>query len=210
MKLKFYLPLLLFILFACQKKTEQKIVEKSNKIQETAPQKALALSEKTAEFDFEKFGIEKAKVGPIKIGMTIHEAENFLKNLNKSEAEAYDFGFDGGGKAYLYSFEGEFILALIPKMDSDEILAIAVLSKKLKTANGLNPKSSVQEIQKKYPGIQVSLNMMMDWEDLHDEKNNFDFVFMTNENNRIGEYTETQIPVSLKRTTAKADWITIR
>ncbi|MFD1603035.1 hypothetical protein ACFSJW_06955 [Flavobacterium artemisiae] len=95
-------------------------------------------------------------------------------------------------------------------MDSDEILAIAVLSKKLKTANGLNPKSSVQEIQKKYPGIKVNLNLMMDWEDLHDKKNNFDFVFMTNEDNRIGEYTETQIPASPKRTTAKADWITIR
>jgi hypothetical protein len=210
MKLKFYLPSLLFMLFACQKKTEPKSVEKPNTAQEIAPQKTIALSEKASEFDFEKFRIEKAKVGPIKIGMTIYEAENFLKNLNKSEAEAYDFGFDGGGKAYLYSFEGEFILALIPKMDSDEILAIAVLSKKLKTVNGLNPKSSVQEIQKKYPGIQVNLNLMMNWEDLHDEKNNFDFVFMTNEDNRIGEYTETETTVSPKRTTSKADWITIR
>ncbi|MFD1603036.1 hypothetical protein ACFSJW_06950 [Flavobacterium artemisiae] len=115
MKIKFYSLIVLFMLFACQNKTEQKIVEKSNKAQETAPQKAIALNEKTAEFDFEKFRIEKAKVGPIKIGMTIHEAENFLKNLNKSEAEAYDFGFDGGGKAYLYSFEVNSFSHLFPK-----------------------------------------------------------------------------------------------
>ena len=115
-----------------------------------------------------------------------------------------------GGKAYIYSLENEPILALVPKRDSEEILVIIALSKNLKTNNGLNPKSKVTEIQEKYPNIEINQDLMMSWEFMSEEKNNWDFVFMTEENNRIGEYKEIEVPTKPKRPDTKMDWITIK
>ncbi|MFB9079485.1 hypothetical protein ACFFLS_06330 [Flavobacterium procerum] len=210
MKLKLSFLIVFLLMISCNEKTEKQ-TEVLNKVPEKETvQKTEFQAKKTSKFDFEKFTIEKGKIGNITIGMTMNEAETFLKNLNKTEAEAYDFGFDGGGKAYLYSFEGEFVLALIPKRDADEILAIVALSENLKTINGLHPKSSIQGIKKLYPKIQINQNLMMGWEDIYDEKNDWEFVFMTTEENRIGTYNDFETPSVPKKMNAKSEWITIR
>lgn len=200
MKLKLSLLILVILQFSCKERTETQIENKKIKVSRVESQ-----NRKTKKFDFGKFEISKGQIGEIKIGMNISDAEKLLNPLTKKEAEAYDFGFDGGGKAYLYSLGDQFIIGLIPKADSKEILAIVALSKKLKTNNGLNPKSTVAEIQKKYPTTKISQNLMMDWKFITDEKNNWDFVFMTTENKPTGD-TETES----KRTETKADWITIK
>lgn len=198
MKLKLSLLILVILHFSCKDKTEKQIENTNSKISKVE----LQLKE-TNRFDFEKFKILKGQVGEIKVGMDISEAEKSLKQLTKKEAEAYAFGFDGVGKAYLYSLDDEFIIGLIPKADSKEILAIVALSKNLKTSNGLNPKSTFSEIQKKYPTTKIGQNLMMDWQFIEDEKNNWDFVFMTVENEPIGEFNDSSIEI-------KSDWITIK
>lgn len=205
MKLKISFIILILLQFSCKNNTEKQAETWNKRIQ-----KAEVQTKKATEFSFEKFQISTKKVGEIKIGMTINNAEKLLKPLTKKEIEAYDFGFDGGGKAYIYSLENEFIIALIPKRDSQEIAAIIALSNKLKTKNGLSPKSTIADIQAKYPNIKINQNLMMDWEFIQDEKSNLEFVFVTNENNRIGEYDELEIPVTPKRNNIKADWITIK
>lgn len=205
MKLKSLLLFLIIIQLSCQEKNNKQVETLNNRIQKIETEK-----ENTNEFEFEKFKISKGKIGAIKVGMSISDAEQFLNSLTKTEAEAYDFGFDGGGIAYLYSLENEFVIALIPKRNSEEILAIIALSEKLETKNGLHPKATVAEIQQKYPGIKINQNLMMEWEFINDKKNNMEFVFMTSQNKQIGEYQELEIPVAPKRTDVKADWITIK
>lgn len=205
MKIKFTLLILLILQLSCKNSTDKQKETWNNRIQEFESQK-----EKSKKFDFEKFEISKGQIGEIKVGMNINDAEKKLNKLTKKETEAYDFGFDGGGKAYIYSLENEPILALVPKRDSKEILVIIALSKNLKTNNGLNPKSKVTEIQEKYPNIEINQDLMMSWEFMSEKKNNWEFVFMTEENNRIGEYKEIEVPTKPKRTETKMDWITIK
>ena len=205
MKIKLTLLFLITLQLSCKNDNEKQIETWNNQIQKVETQEI-----KTNTFEFEKFKISKGKIGDIKIGMNIIDAEKMLNGLTKEEAEAYDFGFDGGGKAYIYSLENEPILALVPKRDSEEIFVIIALNKNLKTNNGLIPKSKISEIQNKYPNIEINQDLMMDWEYMYDEKNNWNFVFMTEENNRIGEYKEIEMPTEPKRTETKMDWIAIK
>ncbi|MHC0440974.1 hypothetical protein [Flavobacterium sp. 3-210] len=205
MKLKSLLILLILFQFSCKDKREKQVETWNKRVQEITIQ-----TKKSNVFDFQKFIISKGKIGEIKIGMRISDAEKFINQLTKTKAEAYDFGFDGGGFAYIYSLKNEPVIALIPKRDSDEILAITALSKNLKMNNGLHPESTVAEIQQKYPDIKINQDIMMDWEFMQDPKNNLQFIFMTNENNQIGEYSELEIPSEPKRIDIKTDWIEIR
>jgi hypothetical protein len=205
MKIKITLILLIIIQLSCKNDTEKQI-----KPSNIGNQKVESQKKKTKGFDFEAFKISKGQIGDIKVGMNIYDAEKKLNGLSKKEAEAYDFGFDGGGKAYIYLLENEPVLALVPKMDSEVILVIIALSKNLKTNNGLNPKSKVTEIQKKYPNIEINQDLMMSWEFMSDEENNWNFVFMTDENERIGEYQQIDASTKPERTETKMDWITIR
>jgi hypothetical protein len=205
MKVKLTLLILIILQLSCKNDTEKQIETWNNRIEKVKSQK-----KKTKIFEFEKFEISKGQVGDIKVGMNINDAEKKINKLTKKEAEACDFGFDGGGKTYIYSLENEPVLELVPKRDSEEILVIIALSKNLKTINGLNPKSKVTEIQAKYPNIEINQDLMMGWEFMSDEENNWEFVFMTDENNRIGEYKEIEVPTKPKRTERKMDWITIK
>jgi hypothetical protein len=161
-------------------------------------------------FNFNAFGIHKESLGPITIGMTMANAEKEVSQLTKKECEAYDLGYDGGGKAYIYSWKNQPVLAFVPKRDSEEIIAIIALHKNLKTRNGLHPNSTVKEIQQKYPDITINQNLMMEWEYMFDEENNWDFVFMTNENNTIGIYKELEVPTKPVKTETAMNWITIK
>lgn len=205
MRLKLALLILITLQFSCKNNTEKQMETSDNRIQKIEFKK-----KETKPFNFKKFEISKGQIGEIKVGMNIHDAEKTLNELTKKEVEAHDFGFDGGGKAYIYSLKNEPILGLVPKRDSEEIVVIIALSKNLKTNNGLNPKSKVSEIQEKYPTIDINQDLMMSWEFMFDKKNNWDFVFMTDENNRIGEYTELEVPTKPKRKETKMNWITIK
>lgn len=205
MKLKLSLSILIILQFSCKNDTEKQIGTWNNGIQKIKSHK-----EETKKFDFEKFEISKGQIGEIKVGMNIYDAEKKLNELTKREVEAYDFGFDGGGKAYVYSLENEPIIVLIPKRDSEEILVIVALNKNLVTNNGLDPKSKVSEIQEKYSNIEINQNLMMGWEFMYDEKNNWEFVFTTTDDDRIGEYKEIEVPTKLIRTETKMDWIIIK
>jgi hypothetical protein len=205
MKIKLVLLILILTQISCKNNNENQVVISNNQISKNK------YNEKVIKkFDLDNLIISRGQIGNIKVGMNIGDAEKSLIELTKKEVEAYDFGYDGGGSAYIYSFKNEPILALVPERDSKEILVIIALSKNLKTNNGLNPKSTVKEIQKIYPAIEINQDLMMSWEFMHQENNNWDFIFMTEENNRIGEYKEIDVPSKPIKTEINMDWITIK
>lgn len=165
----------------------------------------------TEKFDYDKFLINKGSLGPIKIGMTISEAEKSLGNLTKVESEAFHFGFDGGGIAYLYYDNKDVVLGLIPQLNNDTIISIIAASNRLKTKNDISPISSIKELSVKYPKIELTQNLLNSWEEITDTSNNWTFVFMSDENNKIGEYKDLFLPATqMKNMDAKSDWITIK
>ncbi|HEY0669532.1 MAG TPA: hypothetical protein VGD22_15220 [Sphingobacteriaceae bacterium] len=160
--------------------------------------------------DFDKFKILKGQLGSIKIGMTLKEAEQQFTGLTKKVDEATNFGFDGGSPAYLYYSGDELIFGLIPKLETDTLLFIVAVHKKLQTTNGLNPNSTVSDLIQNYPDLTVEQDLMNSGEFYQDEINGWDFVFITDEKTQIGEYAELEVPSKPKRLTTKTDWITIR
>lgn len=159
---------------------------------------------------FEDFVIDKGRLGPIKIGMTIAEAEQHLAGLTRQDVSSHDFGLDGDSDAYMYSKGEEPILALIPGMINDTIIGIAAIHKNLKTSNGLTANARVEDLLKTYPGIEVIFNQLFFWEDMYDIDKQWNFVFMTEEHNRIGKYPDFEEKSEPLRKDIKADWILIR
>ena len=88
-------------------------------------------------------------------------------------------------------------------------MLIIAAAPQLVTNNGLHPNSSVQQISESYPGVKVNQDLMNGWEFISDTTNNWDFVFMTDEET-IGDYPELEVPSVLKNMEIKADWITIK
>lgn len=193
--------LILLFLFSCNTATQK---EKNN------TETNLIIKKKSVDFDFEKFIIRKGQLGEIKIGMTISEAEMQFSGLTKKMDEAISFGFGGGSPAYLYYSGNDLLFGLIPKLETDTLLFIVAAHKNLKTINGLNPNSTVEELLKTYPKMTVQKDLMNGWEFFKDDKNALDFVFMTDEQTEIGEYPELDVPSKPKRIKTKTDWITIR
>ena len=161
-------------------------------------------------FRFDEFKIEKERIGSIKLGMTLSEAEEFLSGFRKEVSEATLFGFGGGSPAYLYYWEDEIVLGLIPALETDTLLYLVAAHPQIKTTNGLNPNSSVSELLKKYPHLTVMKDLMNQWEFFQDKNKGWDFIFMTDKETEIGEYQDLYHPSVPKRLNTKSDWITIR
>jgi hypothetical protein len=199
--MKVILPILIALLiFGCNMKTEKNKDFSSLKLEK----------EKLTEFKFSDFQIKKGRLGPIEIGMRIKDAENQFNGLTKKKDEAINFGFSGGSPAYLYYLNNEIVFGLILKLETDEILSIIAVHADLKTLNGLNPKSTVNQLIEKYPDMMVNNSLMNDWEYFNDEEMNWTFVFMTNDKNQIGVYPDIDNPSKPKKLTAKSDWLTIK
>jgi hypothetical protein len=197
--------LLLFIsLFSC-KNTESQYFNYIEKNNDAKPKE-----KENTDFNFDKFIILKGKIGEIKIGMNLNEAENFLRQMNRKEVNAYDFGYGGGGNAFVYSLKSEPVIALIPDRDTSKIIAIIAISNKLKTDNDLNPQSNIIDILKKYPEMEINQNLMTGHEYMIDENKNWIFIFLTENNKRIGTYDDLLRSSSPKLLTAKIDYIVIK
>jgi hypothetical protein len=193
-------------LISCNPTTEQVI---TNPIQVELIQDKQSYIEDNIRFNFDDFEIMKSQLGEIKIGMTIQEAETKFSGLSKKTDVATSFGFGGGSPAYLYYNHDEVIFGLIPKLDTDTLLFIIAAHKGLKTANRLGPGSSVNDIMAKHPRFLVFQDLMNGWEVIPDDENGWEFVFMTTEENQIGEYPELEAPSKPVRLTKSVDWVTI-
>ncbi len=142
--------------------------------------------------------------------MTITQAEKHLKGLPKGVNEATAFGYGGGGPAYIYNLGRQPLLALIPKLNMDTILLIIAAHKDLKTTNGLNPNSTVADLLEKYPSLTINQDLMNSWEYATDTTNKWNFIFITDEKQQIGDYPELEVPSKPKRLSIKTSWITIK
>lgn len=185
----------LLILTACGK---EKTAESANPEVKTA---------NPASLDYSKYEISKEGLGAVHLGMRFKDADALLNDFTKEEILAYDFGFDGGGKAWLYKYKNNAIFGIVPARDSDTIIGIAVIDPNLKSADGVHPKMTVAELLALYPKLKASQNLLMDWESIIDRENNREFVFITNDS--IANYPDPNGSVTPKQMDARCDWITI-
>ena len=191
-------------LISCKKTEENQSETYNEKINKTETK-----GKENIEFNFDNFLISKGQIGEIKVGMNLNNAEKLLREMTSKEVEAYDFGYGGGGKAYIYSIYDEPIFALITNFETGKIIALIAISNKLKTNNGLNPNSKVADILKIYPKMMINQDEMTNEEYLYDQKNKWSFIFKTDEKNRIGEYTDTEESTEPKRMQTKMNYLLI-
>lgn len=202
-----FIPLLLALLLSCKSPdpgTQENLASES--LETEAPKTDLGMA---STFDYQRFPIQKGRLGPIRIGMTIAEAEAEFDGLRKEVSEAILFGYGGGSPAYLYYDRDKVAFGLIPILGTDTVLLIIAADPQLTTTNGLHPTSTVREITAQYPGIQVNLDMLNDWEYFADTANRWEFVFMTGEGDAVGEFGEGEDSAPPLRMDIRADWITI-
>lgn len=157
--------------------------------------------------DYSKYQITTEGLGPVQLGKSFTATDALLKDFIKDEVLAYDFGFDGGGKAWVYKYKNNAIFGIIPARDSDSIIGIAAIDHKLSSANGVHPKMTVKELLALYPKLKASHNLLMGWESIIDTDNNREFIFITNDS--IANYPDPNGSVTPKRMDARCDWITI-
>lgn len=161
-------------------------------------------------FNFGNFIIQKHRIGNVRIGMTLSQADKLVKGLEKQEEEALSFGFDGGGKAIAYYMEEELVFAFIPKLDTDTILFVIAAHPNLKTMNGLSANATVGEISKKYSAVYIYFDEMSESEAFYDTSNEWDFIFLTEEGARLGKYTEIDQPYKALYFDIPCDWIVVK
>jgi hypothetical protein len=130
------------------------------------------------EFDFSAYTIGKDRVGNVQLGMSMKEAEKELKQLERMQVPAFYFGFGGGSDAYTYSLQGEDVLALIPHMHKDSVIAIVALHEKLKTSNGLSPGDPISKLKETYPEKEFVEDEMNGWLLMMDQPKSWQFVFV--------------------------------
>ena len=108
-----------------------------------------------------------------------------------------------------YLFDKEQLFALVTALETDSIIAIIGLHKKLFFNSGIHVGMSVKEIVSLYHKCVVEQNLMMYWEEIYDDKNNFTFVFKTDDTNRIGNYIEFDVQTKPINLSPLVNWITI-
>ena len=154
--------------------------------------------------------IQKGQVGHIKVGMSMIEANKALTHFLSTKVPAHNFGYDGGGNTYLYSKVNQPFLALIPHRDSSIVLAIVAISPEIKTFHGLSPQTSVVSLNTVYTNMMMHLDEMNGWEFFEDKKNNWQFVFKTQENQRIAKYPVFGEPAPPLNLLEKSNWVVIK
>jgi hypothetical protein len=130
------------------------------------------------DFDFSAYTIRKDRMGNIQLGMSLKEAEKELKGLERMQVPAFYFGFGGGSDAYTYSHQGEDVLALIPHMHKDSVIAIVALHEKIKTSNGLSPGDPISKIKATYPEKEFEEDQMNGWLLMMDQPKSWQFIFV--------------------------------
>lgn len=163
----------------------------------------------SVDFDFKNFEIQKNQLGQIKIGTTISEAEKHFEGLDKKEVDAFSFGFDGGGLAYLYYANDEPVFGLIPKLGNDTVLCIIAVHQNLQTTNGLHPNALVSELLQKYPKMMIELDVMNMWSFFEDDKNECRFVFDQLQEPDYGNQADIESPMKPTDLTMQSNWIAI-
>lgn len=210
--MKKVLPCLLacFMVYSCHKidykKDYSKPAPKEEARQEQSDQKEIiAMEEKPAEkqdIDWEKFAfsdyrIGKGKIGEIPLGMKLQKADSLIQGLASEHHDPFRYLFEGAGDAITYSFKGEPVFALMANKRG-EITVLVAVHEKLKTINGLSPKSSVRELLKKYPDIKVYYNEFNESEEIYVDEG-WNFVY--GGDGFVGEYNDvpdaTSKPINL-------------
>ena len=163
---------------------------------------------------YEDYKISKGRLGEIRTGQTIDNAEKHLQKFRSELDEAWLFGYGGGGNIHFYYDNENPILGLIPKRETDTIKAIIVISEKFINDKGLSTSLTFEGLKKLYPETEINLNEKYGWEWSVYKDEYFHVVFDTEEDNRIGQYTFDKYGIATKKKelnniTKPIDWIAI-
>lgn len=159
---------------------------------------------------FENWQIEKKKLGPISIGMTIRQVDSILYDLSKQEGVALDFGFGGGSPAFIYSLDTIPMLAVVQSLNNKKVFAIVAINSIFKTNSGLHPQMSVSQLLESYPLMNFYLDDMNGWEFCTDDIQKWTFMFCTTSQTQIGKYFSPDKPSKAKKNIATNTWIIIQ
>jgi|GEM_PF-2284318 len=103
-------------------------------------------------------------------------------NLIKSKVDASFFGFDGGGKARLYSYKNEPVFAILKK-ENQKIKAIIAIHPDIKTNKSISVQSSLKKIKATYPDGKLIDDQMNKWSIYEIQAKKWQFTFDA----RLGE-----------------------
>ena len=161
-------------------------------------------------YNFSELPIKQHSLGFIKVGSDLKSIDTMLTQLDKTEIEAWDFGFDGGGIAYLYSLNDNPVLGIITAFETDSIIAIAAIHNNLNSNKGISPNMTAEELIKHYPNELVFEELLTGREVMYDSNNNWSFIFDTDSSNRLAQYLEIEVGVKPQNLKPEIDWILIR
>lgn len=193
--MKYYYIIILYILYSCnQNNVKKDIISRNGDIEQQANVDSLkSVLSDTVEF-VEKTStyFDANQVYGITIDMKIDKALKKMKEkeFTFEEVNSNDWGFGGGSKSWLIKKNGEEMLVLIPDFISHRLKYIIILNPIFSLNNGLKINMSVKDYLTVYPNSIFSVNLMNDYEESYNDK--LMFIFLTNDNNRIGIYEEIE------------------
>ena len=155
----------------------------------------------------EIYGQQALSVDNIKIGMTLADVKAVHPKANIKEVpNKYGNCADDDYTGYEIRERNKLIAFVILNTDQ-KIKRIVVTSPKFKF-NGVNTKSTVDDILKHHPEAKLSMNSLDDWEYIYLQNPDMTIGFETDENSRIGIYDDETV-VGIKRKSASVDFIII-
>ena len=164
---------------------------------------------KTKYYDAELMKFEPIKyVGNIAIGMTLEDLKLIYpyisliekENIYQTCADENTLGFE--------VWDGTELLGYVDKNITDnKIKNLKVISPRF-NFDKFNTNTTASEILKYFPKSNVRLDLLTDWEHIDIKELNIEFVFKTNDTNRIGKYKNENF-VKLKNGKTKVDFIQV-
>ena len=121
--------------------------------------------------------VQPESLGDLKLGKTLDQLnlENWI-NFDRDQVDAGFFGFDGGGKARLYSYKSEPIIAILKK-ENKKIKAIIAIHPDIKTNESISVQSSLNEIKAAYPNGKLKDDQMNKWSIYEIPAKKWQFIF---------------------------------
>ncbi len=158
------------------------------------------------------FLITKNSVGSVELGLTRIEAINRVLQLgyDTTTVDAWNYLLDGGGTGIEVSKDNEVLMFFWTFWTDDLIHGINIVSSKYKYSNGIGTSSTISDLLKANSSYLVVIDVeLTSTEYIKDDDLNAQFIFLTNDDNRIGMYDLEEWRVISKpfRFNAKIDWI---
>ena len=140
------------------------------------------------------------------LNSSINNLKKRFKDFELISVSSNDWGYGGGTESFLVRKNGVNQFVLIPSSENNRILFIVILNSNYVNSEGLKTGISVKEILGIKSNLKFTINLMNGYEESSFNKNTT-LIFLTEDENRIGEYKEIESYSSAIETNIKVDRI---